>query len=271
MVDSVTLGSLRRLVQPTFQNIALAASKSGGVSLFYESVTDNITAHAGGGQASAVPLVTEVNRITVAANSGDSVMLPATTQYPSSGDAYQIGSVVQGIGQTILVINHGTNPIGVYGAGTDTIDDVATGTGVSQMNGSMVIYTCTSVGKWYSEGLATGYAGNFQTLSTARFAPSTVATTVGAVPLTAMINRVSGAADSLGAVLLPSTTLSSTITGGLEIFLINASTGSINVFPGNTLDAINALAADAAYAVASSGKVNFINTNPNQWHALLSA
>ena len=40
-------------------------------------------------------------------------------------------------GLTVLVINHGANPMQVFGSGTDTINDVAAATGVSQMQGSM--------------------------------------------------------------------------------------------------------------------------------------
>jgi hypothetical protein len=45
--------------------------------IFYGSAmgTDNITAHSGGGQANAVPLVTGLNRVTTGAT-GDSVVLP---------------------------------------------------------------------------------------------------------------------------------------------------------------------------------------------------
>lgn len=39
--------------------------------------TDAITAHAGGGQAGAVPLTTTVNRVTTVGTAADSVLLPA--------------------------------------------------------------------------------------------------------------------------------------------------------------------------------------------------
>jgi hypothetical protein len=274
MVDAVTLGALRRLAQPTFQNIALAQSKSGNLSLFYESVTDNITAHAGGGQTSAVALVTEINRITTVATTGDSIKLPPTIISPSTGAAYVQGSVIGGIGATVLVINHGANPMQVFGSGTDTIDDVATATGVSQMQGSMVLYTCTSTGKWYSEGLATGYAGSLQTFSaqnllvTATANSQTAVAGIASLSLGYMLTRAFqtiNLSDSVNAVGLPAS------AAGLDLLLENANTGSINVYTGSTLDVINSLATTAPFAVGSSKSAQFFCTNTGQWHVLLSA
>jgi hypothetical protein len=113
-----------------------------------ESFTDNITAHAGGGQASALQLTTELNRITTVANPGDSVMLPGSSQVALAPSGPQSTG-----GLTVIIINHGVNPVQVFGAGTDTIDDVAAATGVTQMAGSVTIYTCTTPGAWYSSGL----------------------------------------------------------------------------------------------------------------------
>src|SRR5260370_235555 len=111
-----------------------------------DSAGDLLVAHAGGGQANALQLTALVSRVGTVATSGDSVKLP-----PSAP------------GVICVVNNHGANPMQVYGQGTDTIDDVATATGVSQMQGSVVIYTCYTAGAWYTEGLATGYSGQFQT------------------------------------------------------------------------------------------------------------
>ena len=157
MVDAVTLGALRRLKFPQVQNIIMSSSGSNAgvpnLSLFYESSSDNITAHAGGGQTNAQQLYSEVNRITTVATSGDSVMLPP---------AVVNQGVTNQAGLTVLVINHGANPMQVFGSGTDTINDVAAATGVSQMQGSMTFFTCTSTGKWYTQGLGEGYSGSFE-------------------------------------------------------------------------------------------------------------
>ncbi|CAM5999253.1 unnamed protein product, partial [Sphagnum balticum] len=199
MVDAVTLGALRRLKFPKVQNIVMASSGSNaGVpnpSFFYESAVDNIAAHAGGGQALATPLNGEVNRIITVATSGDSVLLP-----PATVDQ----GVVNQAGLTLLVINHGANPVQVFGSGTDTINDVAAATGVSQMQSSMTFYTCTSTGKWYTQGLGEGYSGSYATFSTK---DNIVAHAGGgqgsAVLLPAMTNRIITVASSGDSVILP--------------------------------------------------------------------
>src|SRR6516164_3417501 len=121
-------------------------------NLIQETAADGVVAHAGGGQANATPIITQTTRVTTVASPGDSIVLPASQP-----------------GLELIIINHGLNPMQVYGLGSDTINDVAAATGVSQMQGSVVIYTCVTAGAWYTEGLATGYAtgngGAFQTFS----------------------------------------------------------------------------------------------------------
>ena len=103
--------------QPTF-------SVSGGA--------DNITAHAGGGQASATPLTGAVNRIATVATAADSVKLPASVA-----------------GMVVYASNDAANAAQVFGAGTDTIDDVATATGVPLPGKSSAVFSCPVAGKWY--------------------------------------------------------------------------------------------------------------------------
>ena len=119
---------------------------SGGLGT--ESSQDSITAFAGGGQASATAITTQTARIATVTTAGDSVKLPASAP-----------------GLELIIINHGVSPMQVYGAGTDTINDVATATGVSQMQNSTVIYTCVTAGSWYTEGLASGFSNGFPTSS----------------------------------------------------------------------------------------------------------
>src|SRR5581483_3206683 len=86
------------------------------VGQLIESSLDSITAFAGGGQSSATQLNNEINRVTTVATIGDSVQLPQVKA-----------------GLSIAVINSGANACQVFGNGTDTINGVASGTGVSQM------------------------------------------------------------------------------------------------------------------------------------------
>lgn len=92
-----------------------------------------ITAFAGGGKASATPLTAVVNHVTTVATAADSVLLPAAV-----------------VGAEIVVINGAaSNSMQVFGAGTDTINDVATGTGVAHAAGKTATYYCPVAGKWY--------------------------------------------------------------------------------------------------------------------------
>src|SRR5271154_892264 len=91
-----------------------------------ESAQDAITANAGGGQSGAFQINSQTARVAVVATAGDSVQLPPATP-----------------GLELLLINHGANPMQVFGnfsGGVDTVDDQAFGTGVSQMANSLVIY-----------------------------------------------------------------------------------------------------------------------------------
>ena len=148
---------------------------------------DAVTAHAGGGQALATQLTGQTCRVTTVASIGDSVRLP-----PSQA------------GLEMLVINHGGNSMQVYGAGTDTIDDVATATGVNQMNGSMTIYSCATAGQWYSEGLGTGYVGSMQTISfTDGMSANAAGNQASATPILTSIARFTTGAGPGYSSLLP--------------------------------------------------------------------
>lgn len=99
------------------------------------SVQNNITAQADGTKANATQITGAKARVTVSAGAADSVKLPPG--YP---------------GLEITIMNSGASSIQVFGSGNDTINDVATGTGVTQNNGVSAVYTCydvvSGVGKW---------------------------------------------------------------------------------------------------------------------------
>lgn len=96
---------------------------------------DAITAHAGGGQGSAFALTAGINRITTCATIGNSVALPASVA-----------------GLFVAVINDAALSAQVFGAGTDTIDDVATATGVPLPGKSSKVFYCPLAGVWYTVG-----------------------------------------------------------------------------------------------------------------------
>lgn len=95
-----------------------------------------LTAHAGGGQASALALTAKVNVVNTVATAADSVALPLA----------QAGLVC------VVTNAAAANAMQVFGSGTDTINNVATGTGISMVAGTTKTFYCTSgapAGTWY--------------------------------------------------------------------------------------------------------------------------
>jgi hypothetical protein len=241
-MGGVGLGPGGVQISPSFLNMTLTG-------LLFESNTAAVVAFAGGGQANATALTTELNRITTVATAGDSVKLPAAA-----------------VGLTIFVMNKGANSVQVFGTGTDQVDGQAAATGVSQMVNSLVLYSCTVAGQWDSQGLATGYAGSLETYSSVNglvaFAGGGQA---NGTPITAMMNRFVTVATAADSGKLPAAVL------GLSIVVINAAAAnSMNVFPA-TGDQINALGANAAFALAAGKTATFYCVNAGQWHTILTA
>lgn len=168
----VNLGSALLTITPTVSTVNGATAIWLGVNQFtclssdgtnYEattgapiSATDAITAHAGGGQASATQLTSSINHVTVSGGGGaDSVKLPVA--FAGEGP--------------VSITNDTANTIQVFGAGTDTINNVATATGVTQGAGVTTLYTSPVAGKWYSTILVAAAAGGTVT-SVAQTVPS---------------------------------------------------------------------------------------------------
>lgn len=185
-------------------------------AFFLELFQDSVTAHAAGGQANATQLLGEVCRVSTVATAADSVQLPGALP-----------------GLTVIVINDATNPMQVFGNGTDTIDGIATATGVSQMGQSVVLYICVVAGAWKTEGLANGYAAGLQTVST-QDGVSAAGTNAGsATVLTpAMAYNVTTVGSNAG-VKLPAS-----VTGAEIAINNNTSSNNLSVYPAGS-DKIN--------------------------------
>lgn len=201
---------------------------------------------AGSTQGTATLLVADINRVT---SGTGGVLLPASAP-----------------GLDVYIINHAGGPIQVYGSGADTIDDVAAATGVSQMNNSLCLYSCTTTGNWYSNGIGTGYAGQYPTVSYVNGLTAHAGGGQGAAtPCTAVINRFTTVATAADSAILP------TSAPGMQITVVNAAaTNSMNLFPA-TGDAINALGANVAFALAAGKTATLYCAVGGQWHAVLSA
>jgi hypothetical protein len=242
-------GAISFIYNGTEWNVSDAYNMGGGSNLtlpgyLYETAQDNLTAFSGGGQGSATPIITQTSRVTTVAAPGDSVLLP-----PSIA------------GLELLVINHGANAMQVFGSGTDTIDDVATATGVSQMKGSVCIYTCATAGAWYSEGLGTGYSGALQTIS---FINNLTAHSGGgqgsALPVTASLSRFTVVAAPGDSVKLPVS------APGLVVSLINSGANPMQVYGAGT-DTINGVATATGVSQMQNSIVNYACPVAGLWFA----
>ena len=132
----------------TFDGVVGGVSPAAGTFMTFTStglqagsVAATVTAHAGGTQAAAFALTKQKNYISVCATGGDSVRLPASVA-----------------GMTVVIFNGGAASAQVYGAGTDTIDGVATATGVPLANGKRAEYICFAAGNWVSAQLGVASA-----------------------------------------------------------------------------------------------------------------
>lgn len=221
-----------------------------------ESSATAITAGTTRTQAGATALTKEINRVdtstapSAGSGLGDGVALPATIAN----------------GRDIVVINNTNNPIQVYGTGTDTINGVTATTGVSQTANSDVLYISAGTGTYVTQGIATGYSGSYQTMSSLNAITAHAGGGQGsATALPAMINRVTTVGTAADSVVLPAS------APGLQIIVINAAaSNSMNVFPASG-ESINALSANTAFAVAANKTATFYCTNSGQWHSVLTA
>jgi len=94
--------------------------------------TENtITATASGDQSSGYVLTKAISRISVCATNGDSVrLMPAK------------------VGCCVFIANDGAADLQITGAATDTIDGIATATGLVIGETERVILVCVEDGKW---------------------------------------------------------------------------------------------------------------------------
>jgi len=132
LLEDTTNGNLyintNTMASPTWTLVAGGS----GVSAF--STTDAITAHGGGGQGSATALTTTMNHVTVVVSQGDSVALPLAVA-----------------GSLVVIDNKTLQNMQVFGSGTDTINGVATATGVGQGGWTECLYiaeTSAPGGNW---------------------------------------------------------------------------------------------------------------------------
>jgi hypothetical protein len=218
-----------------------------------ETVADGVAA-AGTSQATSYQIVAQQTRVaTVTAGSAFGVSLPLSTSY---------------VGLELTVINDSAVPMTVFAPGSDQINDSAGSTGVVHMPNAMVIYTCTASGKWYAEGLGTGFAPtgvNIETMSSTDLVSAAGTTSATATALTTNINRVTVNAGTPAGVTLP------VAKPGLSIIVSNATATSLVIY-GNGSDDIQVggVAAAATITVTTLKTANLWCASTGHWHGVVA-
>jgi hypothetical protein len=166
-------------------------------------------------------------------------------------------------GLTIFVENAAANPVQVFGAGTDTINGIATATGVAQMPSSVVVYTCYTAGSWFAANLGTGYFGSFETSSAQTSLTAHAGGGQGsALQITAMVAQFSTVATTGDSAVLPLATGLPT-GAALTISVVNTGANSMNVFcpVGGTMNGVS----NGSAAVSNTVPTIFFATSPSAW------
>lgn len=182
------------------------------------STQDAITAGAGGTKTVAYQLTAYISRVSVAANSGDSLKLPGAER-----------------GRAVTVINDTANAIQVFSKNTALINGIAAATGVSQPAGTVVTYFAPVNNAWFTQG-GIG-VGNFSSLTTAGNLTFTTANKgivlkqgangkCGTVTLAAGAGTVSNTSIAItDSIILSLNTVGGTIASQPYVATITAATG----------------------------------------------
>ncbi len=134
-----------------------------------DQIVTGIIAHAGGMQTNATLLTAGAfNNIVTVATTADSVKLPPSVS-----------------GLIVTVSNQGANAAQIFGTSPDTINGVATGTGISIPVGAIFEFTCVVAGNWL-QNVQTGgaFTGTFDGVlggNTPAAASVTTLTATGAI------------------------------------------------------------------------------------------
>jgi hypothetical protein len=124
---------------PTSGDLSNCSGSLDGCDSIGKTVTTGITAYAGGGQANATLLTSEINVVSTVATTADSVKLPTAAA-----------------GLEVTVINtHATNATNVFPNTSDYIDGLAVDTAASLAALSTVTYVAISDTNWYIKATAT--------------------------------------------------------------------------------------------------------------------
>lgn len=167
-----------------------------------------ITATASGVQSTAFLLTTRVNNVTTVASAADAIKLQANP-----------------LGKVIWVMNNGANSMQVFGSNTDTINAIATATGIAHPAGALVAYVGITATGWEAQ-LAN--SATFGALVATTFNGNTLATGSGAIALNSPAPILAGATLAITPAMSNSKILLNTAAG--SVVTLPAATGSGNQY-----------------------------------------
>lgn len=200
-------------------------SSNSSSSQTLSTVTTGITAFATGGKTNATALGYGTNVVGTVATAADSVKLPAAVA-----------------GVSVLVFNSASNAMQVFGQGTDTINGVATGTGISQGGNSGVMYVCATAGAWLTVALGVG-----SNAATAIFSGAATLTTGNKINSSDLLFGVKSVAVTVTATA--NTDIPVTLPTGANVLFIRWNTTT--AFTGATVTAqVGATAGGTEYVAA---------------------
>ena len=109
------------------------ASATNGWNAPMYSAQNGLTAHAGGGQANATAITSQIANFTTVATIADSGVLPKSVA-----------------GMRVIVVNSAANSMNVFPASGETINALAANTAFAVAGGKTAEFFCPVAGKWYS-------------------------------------------------------------------------------------------------------------------------
>lgn len=207
-----------------------------------------ITATASGTQATAYALTTRVNNVTTVANANDSISL-----------------LSKPLGKVVWVMNNGANSMQVYGAGTNTINNIATATGIAHPAGALVAYIGITATNWEAQ-LAD--SATFGALVATTFNGNTINTGSDTVTTNAAVQTLTNKTLTNPVIAGPipvAVGSSATAAAGSGTYLLNTVGGSTLTLPaatgtGNTYRVIvTATTTSAAHKILAASSSDFIN------------
>lgn len=126
-IPSIGLDTVNGVVYVT------GASNTAGWNPPMYSAASGLTAHAGGGQANATAITTQVAQFSTVATLNDSSVLPKALA-----------------GMRIVVMNSGAASMNVFPASGETINALSANTAFAVANGKTAMFVSPVNGKWFS-------------------------------------------------------------------------------------------------------------------------